>query len=275
MQELARLAQHDPWRQDGRPCGAGGAQARQARAPGSRGRDHGLRHARGRDRRQHRAPDRDPRRHAGDGGRRLRRRRRRVDLAGAERGQQAPRQGRVAHAPQARNLLADAADRGIRIEEIRHPARSAGPLRRGEPAQGRARQGRRQVQGGNRAHHHQDEGGGQDDGHRNAEGSHRRARRRHPPRHDLRRRVADQAGHRGRRDRGGQREPVLRRRLGAGRHERQAGGQARPQAARRVPRLCGGRLRAERDGHRPGLRHSQAARAHRAQDRRHRPVGAQ
>ena len=147
----------------------------------------------------------------------LRRRRRRVDLAGAERGQQAPRQGRMAGPAQARDLLADAADRGVRVEEIQHPARGAGPLRRREPAARRQVARRGQVQGRDRADHHQDEGGGQDHRHRDAEGSHRRARRGHPRRHHLRGRVADQAGDRGRRDRGGQRQPVLRRRLGAGR----------------------------------------------------------
>ena len=42
-----------------------------------------------------------------------------------------------------------------------------------------------------------------------------------------------------------------------------------------LPRLRGGRLRARRDGHRPDLRHPAPAAAHRAQDGRHRPVGAQ
>ncbi len=45
--------------------------------------------------------------------------------------------------------------------------------------------------------------------------------RRHPRRHDLRRRLEDQAGDAGRRHRGRQREPVLRRRVGRGRDERE------------------------------------------------------
>ena len=39
--------------------------------------------------------------------------------------------------------------------------------------------------------------------------------------------------------------------------------------------FAGGRLRARRDGHRPGLRHPAPAAAHGRQDGRHRPVGAQ
>ena len=55
----------------------------------------------------------------------------------------------------------------------------------------------------------------------------------------------------------------------------QGSGQAQDQAARHLPRLRGGRLRARRDGHRPGVRRAAPAAAHRPQDGRHRPVGAQ
>ena len=48
-----------------------------------------------------------------------------------------------------------------------------------------------------------------------------------------------------------------------------------PEAARHLPRLGRGRLRARRDGHRPGLRGAEAAEALRPQDGRHRPVGAE
>ena len=50
---------------------------------------------------------------------------------------------------------------------------------------------------------------------------------------------------------------------------------ARPEAARPLPRLRGRRLRARRDGHRPGVRGAQAAQAPRPEGRRHRPVGAE
>ena len=49
--------------------------------------------------------------------------------------------------------------------------------------------------------------------------------------------------------------------VGAGPDERQAGGQARPEADGHLPRLRGRRLRAERNGHRPGVRDPQAARS--------------
>ncbi len=55
----------------------------------------------------------------------------------------------------------------------------------------------------------------------------------------------------------------------------QAGREARPEAARHLPRLRRGRLRAGRDGHRPGLRRAQAPRARPAQGRGHRAVGAE
>ena len=42
------------------------------------------------------------------------------------------------------------------------------------------------------------------------------------------------------------------------------GGEARLEAARHLPRLRGGRLRAGRDGHRPGVRRAEAARSARA-----------
>jgi acetyl-CoA acetyltransferase len=48
-----------------------------------------------------------------------------------------------------------------------------------------------------------------------------------------------------------------------------------PEAARHLQGPGRGRLRARRDGHRPGLCDSQAAEALRAQDGRHRPVGAE
>ena len=50
---------------------------------------------------------------------------------------------------------------------------------------------------------------------------------------------------------------------------------ARPQAAGHLPRLRRRRLRARRDGHRPGVRGAQAAEARRPEGRRHRPVGTE
>ena len=83
----------------------------------------------------------------------------------------------------------------------------------------------------------------------------------HPRRHHLRRRVQDQAGDPGRRDRRRQRQPVLRRRFGRGGDERQGRREERPQAAGHIPRLRRGRLRARRNGHRPGVRDPEAARS--------------
>ena len=57
--------------------------------------------------------------------------------------------------------------------------------------------------------------------------------------------------------------------------ERQARREEGPEAARHVPRLRGRGLRAGRDGHRPGVRGAEAAAAHRHDDGRHRPVGAE
>ena len=51
--------------------------------------------------------------------------------------------------------------------------------------------------------------------------------------------------------------------------------QAQPEAARRLSRPRGRGLRAGRDGHRSGVRHSEAARAPRPQARRHRPDRAE
>ena len=100
-------------------------------------------------------------------------------------------------------------------------------------------------------------------------------RRRQPARHDARRARRAQAGARRQIHHGRQCEPAFRRRLGLRAHGREARGAARAQAARHLPRLRRRRLRARRDGHRPGVRRAQAARAPRAQDRRYRPLGAQ
>ena len=57
--------------------------------------------------------------------------------------------------------------------------------------------------------------------------------------------------------------------------ERSLAEQARHRAARRLPRHGGRRLRAGRDGHRPGVRDSAPAQAQRPEGRRHRPLGAE
>ena len=101
----------------------------------------------------------------------------------------------------------------------------------------------------------------QGDGAHAHEGSDRRADEGIRAGHDLRRRREDQAGDAGRRDRGRQRQPVLRRRRRLRRDERRRGGEARPEAARHLPRLRRRRLRARRDGHRPGVRRAEAARS--------------
>ena len=51
--------------------------------------------------------------------------------------------------------------------------------------------------------------------------------------------------------------------------------QQQPEAAGPLPRLRGGRLRARRDGHRPGVRRAQGAQAPGPEGQRHRPVGAE
>ncbi len=102
------------------------------------------------------------------------------------------------------------------------------------------------------------------------------ARRGQPARHHARRPRQAEAGARRRPvHHRRQRQPALRRRLGLRADVRQGGGQAQHQADGRLPRLRGGRLRARRDGHRPGVRGAAAAAAHRPQDGRHRPVGAE
>ena len=78
----------------------------------------------------------------------------------------------------------------------------------------------------------------------------------------------------GRRHHGGQREPVLRRRERLRRDGRKARRAARPEPAGHLPRLRGGRLRAGRDGHRPGVRRTPAAGAHRREARGHRTCGS-
>ena len=95
------------------------------------------------------------------------------------------------------------------------------------------------------------------------EGGHRHPGRRDSRRYDLRGRVEDQAGDRRRRDRGGERQPVLRRRRRLRRDEREGGVEPGADAARRVPRVRRRRLRAEGNGHRPGVRGAEAARADR------------
>ena len=142
----------------------------------------------------------------------------------AERDEQAPLPGRVAAPPQAGDLLADAADRRVRGEELRDLAREAGRVRRAEPA----------ARGQARA-----EGKFKDEivpittKMKVVDKTHRRRvdRRRSPPREDEGIRAdttyegvsqikpAIEGGVHRRR----QRQPVLRRRLGLRRDERQGG----------------------------------------------------
>ena len=163
---------------------------------------------------------------------------------------------------QAGDLLADAADRRERRQALQHLARAAGPVRRGQPAQGRQGARRGQVPRRDRADRHDDEGGRQEHRGGDVEGDYRGGRRRHSRRHDLRRRFQHQTGDRGRRHRGWQCQSVLGWRFGAGGDERQGGSGEGPQADGRVPRFRRRRLRARRDGDRPGVRGAQAARAH-------------
>ena len=97
-----------------------------------------------------------------------------------------------------------------------------------------------------------------------------------PPRHVARRAREARAGawregpHHRR-----QREPALGRRLRVRGDGRQARRAAQPEAARDLPRLRGGRVRAGRDGDRAGLRGAAPARAARPEGERHRSVGAE
>ena len=158
------------------------------------------------------------------------------------------------NAAQARDLLADAADRRERGQALRHRRGSAGRVRRAQPAARRGRAGRGPLRRRDRA----------DDGdHGRGRQGHRRScrarRSRSPPTRasaptPRSKACARSAGDAGRRDHRRQRQPVLRRRVGLRGDEREARGAARPEAARHLPRLRGRRLRARRDGHRPGVR---------------------
>ncbi len=95
--------------------------------------------------------------------RRLRGRRRRVDLVRAERDEQTHAQRSVDPRAQARALLADAADRRVRVEEIRHPAREAGRVRGQESTARGSGPNSGEVQGRNRPRVDHDEGRRQGD----------------------------------------------------------------------------------------------------------------
>ena len=79
----------------------------------------------------------------------------------------------------------------------------------------------------------------------------------------------------GKMDHGRQCKPALGRRVRLRGDGCKARREARAKAARHVPRLRGRRLRTRRDGHWAGLRGAEAFGSPRAQDRRHRSVGAQ
>ena len=112
------------------------------------------------------------------------------------------------------------------------------------------------------------------------EETHRRLRRRprrvQPARHHARGPGQAAAGaRRGQLHHRRQRQPAVRRRRRRGADGGGRGRAPRPEAAGRVPGLGRRRLRARRDGHRPGLRRAPPAQAPRPHRRRHRPVGAQ
>ena len=129
---------------------------------------------------------------------------------------------RTAHAPrrlagraQARDLLADAADRRDGGQALQHPARAPGRVRRAQPAARGRGAGGRQVQRRDRADHDHDGRGRQ--GHAaSSSRSEVTLAADEGIRADttLRRRGEDQAGGARRRDRRRQCQPVLRRRLG-------------------------------------------------------------
>ena len=74
---------------------------------------------------------------------------------------------------------------------------------------------------------------------------------------------------------GGQCQPAFRRRQRLRADVRHGSGAARHHADGHLSRLRRRRLRARRDGHRPGLRRAAPAGARRAEDGRYRPVGAE
>ena len=101
-------------------------------------------------------------------------------------------------------------------------------------------------------------------------------RRVQPSRHDARRPRQARAGQGpGQIHHRRQRQPALRRRRRGRADGSQGSREARPQADGPLPRLGRRRLRAGRDGHRPGLRRAAPVEAPRPQGRRHRPLGAE
>jgi acetyl-CoA C-acetyltransferase len=139
--------------------------------------------------------------------------------------------------------------------------RAAGPLRRAQPATRQCGTGRRALHGRDRADHGAHGAGRQGDRRALDAAGDRRGRRRIARRHDLRSGGPDQARDPGRRDRGGQREPVLGRRGRLRRDERRGGVAARARAAGDFPGVRHRRLRARRNGYRTRVRGAQIAHA--------------
>ena len=117
----------------------------------------------------------------------------------------------VAGAEQAGRLHVDAGDRRDRGQALQDLARTHGPVRRRQPAEGRRGARGRPVQGRDRADHRHRRRRRSEERHPH-EGSHRRERRRHPPGHHLRRHQGPALGAARRPDQRRQREPVQRRR---------------------------------------------------------------
>ena len=125
-----------------------------------------------------------------------------------------------------------------------------------------AAQAARALRRRDRPDEHHDEDGRQGDEGRVVRRLRRRPRRVQPSRHDARgSRQAAAGPRRGQLHHRRQRQPALRRRRRGRAHVDEEAEQARPHAAGRVQGLGRRRLRARRDGHRPGVRGAEAARS--------------
>ena len=182
---------------------------------------------------------------------------------------------RLAARAQAGSLDADDRDRRHRGGALQGEPRGAGRVFAGKPAPHGLGPAGRALQRRDRAAADDEEGGRQEHQGGEHRGGHAEERRGQPPRHQPRRPRGAQAGARGRLHHGRQCEPAVRRRQRLRGDEREARREEGLEAARHVPRLRGRGLRAGRDGHRPGVRGAEAAAAHRHEDGRHRPVGAE
>ena len=160
----------------------------------------------------------------------------------------------------ARHLHGDDRHRRYRRRALQAQPRISGRVLAGIAAPHGRRPAGQQVQGRNRPDEDQDEGGRQGDQGREHRRLRRRPRRVQPAGHDHRRPRQARAGQGSRQiHHRRQRQPAVGWRGRRGADGSQGRRKARPAAARPLRRLGGGRLRAGRDGHRPGVRGAEAA----------------